>query len=67
MDIIVLEVSEMQTISIQYKQCNLQHRPPMLFTMGWNMVCILNNNLSVFSVGVLVYIVAHNIRHTQCS
>ena len=33
----------------------------------WNVVCIHNNILDVFSAGILIYSVTHNICHKKCT
>lgn len=39
----------------------------MLYTVGGNTACTYSNIPNVFSVGFLVYSVAHSVYHKQCS
>lgn len=45
----------------QIENSNLQCRPPILYVVVWNVLCIHSNIPSVFRVGSLVYSVAQSI------
>lgn len=55
-------------LSIQHNYFNLEHKPPMLYNVDWNILCTRNSNYDVFSVGFLIYCMAHDIHHKHnCS
>jgi hypothetical protein len=45
---------------------NLLHRPPMLYIVGWNIMCTHNNICGIFSINPLIYSAVHNIYQIQC-
>ena len=51
----------------QLKYWDLQHRPPMLKIVGWNIMCTRTIIQDASSVDFLVHNVAHNIYHKHYS
>lgn len=54
-------------LSIQLKYCNLQHRPPIFMYCGLDDGVHIQQHPHCFSVGFIIYSVAHNIYHKQCN